>query len=239
MAFFIPKNSLELQLIIPLLFLIGSAHSIGHHENGCIQVPILSKNHTDIQGFCEFLETNKSTGSKVLFISNNSGIIHQTETVLRIVNEHCLLEVYNFNVQNLSRVETAWTKSIEILIFDEIPFDLSGSIRAFGRCHDNVLIYVLKAAGDSTERSNRDKRWDVEISNDLWLCDATSNNEFSGSPNPTESPLTISARRLEPFAIADNGSIFNRGIEIMLIEAIAQKLNIQLNYDSEHSSHQG
>lgn len=60
-----------------------------------------------------------------------------------------------------------------------------------------------------------------------------------GDPTPPKLSLTIEAVQLEPFTVADNGSSFNRGIEIHLIELIAKKMNIELHYAINHSSYCG
>lgn len=43
--------------------------------------------------------------------------------------------------------------------------------------------------------------------------------------------LTVFAHQFEPFTTKDNGTAFNGGSEIFLIETIARKLNIELQIE--------
>lgn len=134
------------QLIL-LLLLCALAYLISYQNGSCIQVPIFA----NTSAFAKNFQPDKWSASRALFLSNNSGSNHRTEAAFCIINEHCLIEVYNFDVQSLLSVDKTWLKSINVFIFDQIPCD---SIRSIiqGRIRGQAI--SLKVRDERNEKSN-------------------------------------------------------------------------------------
>lgn len=54
---------------------------------------------------------------------------------------------------------------------------------------------------------------------------------LKGMDTNSTAAMTVFSRQFEPFTMKGDGATFNDGAEIFLIEAIASKLNIQLQFE--------
>lgn len=222
------------------------APDLGGHQNvSCIQVPLFNRTARDEGSICNFVRGNKQNRGRVLFVSDSdrSLIGQHIDQLMCIIYENCYFETLNLDIESLLKVERRWLDSSDVLISDSILCE--NKSKANSKIRDLVQAFrgrmiVFDVKTDREDKSNRNERFGMDFGetmrDDLTICETTSSECF-GEPISTISTFTVTARKFEPFTITDKESKFSRGIEIMSIESIARKMNFQIHYNSENSTH--
>lgn len=245
----------SLNIILVNLFLLplgrcGAANvdNNHHHSASCIQIQMrmfFTKTINESQRICNFFHKNTLAEDGILIVSDAWNISSYIDELMSVINNHCYIKLMNFNSKGVLKVgRDRQMESFGALIIDR---SLYKQLRVNSKFRNLVLsfprrAFVVEVEGNLAKKSTGSKRFDVDfrgmMDDELSICKATASECF-GVPIPAKSSLTIAARKFEPFTVADNRLTFNRGTEILLLELIAQKLNIQLNYEDENSSSNG
>lgn len=199
-----------------------------------------------LQRICNFFRKNTFIEDSVLFVTDESTISPYIDELMRVINYHCYIEMMNFDSEGVLKVGKVWMETFGAIIFDRSLCKQSkvhSKFRTLIRSNSRRT-FVLDLVSNQAGKSKTKNRFDIDLSknmnDELRICKATTRECF-GVPIPAKLSLSLTnaARKFEPFTIADNGSTFNRGIEILLIKSIARKMKIHLNYEDENLSPNG
>lgn len=221
--------------LISLLFKFIEANSGRNLQDNCIQIPSF-KTTENGEPICDFLRGNKETRDRVVFVSDESSISRPAVELMRVINELCSFQMMNFDSKTVLKLGMRWMETIDTLILH--PSLCEESI-ANSKVRELIRLFRGQTFVFVVEKLNRSHMIGIDLdgnsSETMRICSST----CSGEPASTKSSLTIAARKFETFTIADNASTINRGIEIMFIESIARKMNIQLDHNIGSSSNKG
>lgn len=232
-------------VILPLLEYgeCGNIDSGNNRNVSCIKVP--SFNEIDVyQPFCDNLRKNKASGGKILFVNDGSATSQYSDRLMRIVNEHCFMEMLIFGTRNVPKIEISLTESVDVTVFDSNLCGKSKSIYQIFEKLNSIIgdflrvfkgeAFVLKVYGGGINKLDRNTSFGIDFPTNmeetLSICEVRG-SECYEEETPMTWFLSITVRKFEPFTISDNKTDFNRGIDIILIESIAQKMNIHLKYE--------
>lgn len=191
-----------------------------------------------LKTICNFLHANNANKNGILFVSVNLRIAQPTEYLMRIMQKHCCIVMMNLEINQLLDIPGHIIKYIGGMILDIPICEMCHRNPRMCKAIRSIQLRVLEIRGGNTVNN---KKTGVDstrkISDILSICEANKEQciDFRDHASDTET-VTVEVRKFEPFTIADNGTTFRSGIEIMLVALICEKLNIQPIYIASNSS---
>lgn len=201
----------------------------------CSKMTIIYELKNSVRPMCNLLGQKEISRNRFLFVFNRNATFQPTHGVISTLRNICLMELILFDISELFTVQEHLVKFIDTIIFDSATYEsykmnlsIYPSIQLF-----NGRVFTVGVSSnrtnDQTSIFKNEKlimKLNDKLSLDINICEIA----------PITSSLAIEAWKFEPFTISDNGFIFNRGIEIMMIESIVKKLNVEHHYVPANSS---
>lgn len=188
--------------------------------------------YAQLHPICDSLRKNVMTLNGALFLCD--GFIRETNELMRIINIQCHMGVSCLNYTNIMKYKKIHHSSALILdraLCEKSPLNstIRDMIWAF---HGRVFMLEIV----DSRRFETNYMGQFEVHWNPYECFAISIYDWLGASNSNEDLLVVSTRKFEPFTIADNGNDIQRGIDIMLIELITQRMSIELQYSDGNST---